>query len=146
MGAVDFGDCATPLGWIFDGDGCVALDGCDCGPHCNAIFASASECGNSCAAAGECRSDLFIGKGLARGAPFGVGTGCDEVDICGGPSVAITEILPNANCGDRPYYPCEGVHCSLGPLHHPYTEEEFEKLCAASLLPGVDLVACVLFE
>ncbi len=78
--------------------------------------------------------------------PFGVGDGCDEVTICGGPPMAVSEILPAVLCTDMAEYPCEGggPGCTLNSVD-PITDEQFQKLCAASLLPGVELIACVIW-
>lgn len=47
-----FGDCATPLGVVFDGTECVPASGCDCqGDDCPA-FDSFEACATSCAAEG----------------------------------------------------------------------------------------------
>jgi len=140
---VDFGDCATPLGWIFDGEACVPLSGCDCGANCDAVFLEPSECADACAAIGECRKDLLLGKGIIEG-PYGLGDFCDSFSICGDTSMSVPDLLPSAQCIEDGNYPCNGeLSCSVDSTEPMLTEDQLEKLCAASLLPGVNLVACV---
>ncbi len=144
VGEVDFGDCQTPLGWIFDGAGCVPLSGCDCGDHCDAVFQDAPACAGSCAAAGECNKELLLGSGLARG-PYGVGDICDDFAVCGDSSGSVAELIPTAMCSPGAKFPCEeGPSCSISS-EGEITEERFEQLCAASLLPDVNLVSCLIW-
>jgi hypothetical protein len=52
-----FGDCATSIGVVFDGTGCVAVSGCPCdGEDCPA-FDTLEECAKSCGAEGWCQMD-----------------------------------------------------------------------------------------
>ena len=142
LSGVDFGDCATPLGWAFDGEACVLISGCGCDEGCGAIFDDPAACATSCAAAGECNEELFQGAGIFKG-PYGVGDFCDQIDVCGDQSESLPELL-GASC-EGEGYPCEGTSkCTLywmGEL----TEEQYADLCAASLLPDVSLIACVIW-
>ncbi|MEZ4380030.1 MAG: hypothetical protein R3A79_01690 [Nannocystaceae bacterium] len=143
LSGVDFGACATPLGWAFDGEACVLISGCGCDEGCDAIFADAAACAATCAAAGECRDELFQGAGIFEG-PFGVGDFCDEIDVCGESSGALPELL-GATCDDRGGYPCDGASRCAVDSPRAVTPAQYADLCAASLLPDVSLIACVVW-
>jgi hypothetical protein len=47
MQAVASGDCATVLGWLWNGTACVALSGCGCtGPDCLSLYPDSDTCKN----------------------------------------------------------------------------------------------------
>jgi hypothetical protein len=142
LSGVDFGDCATPLGWAFDGEGCVVVSGCGCDEGCDAIFDDPAACATSCAAAGECNEELFQGAGIFEG-PYGVGDFCDQIDVCGDETESLPELL-GASC-EREGYPCEGTSKCTAYWMGELSEAQYADLCAASLLPDVSLIACVIW-
>lgn len=142
LSGVDFGDCATPLGWAFDGEGCVVVSGCGCDEGCDAIFDDPAACATSCAAAGECNEELFQGAGIFEG-PYGVGDFCDQIDVCGDETESLPELL-GATC-EGGGYPCEGASRCTAYWMGELTEAQYADLCAASLLPDVSLIACVIW-
>ncbi|MCB9700847.1 MAG: hypothetical protein H6711_03020 [Myxococcales bacterium] len=144
LGDVDFGDCDAVLGVIFDGTSCKTLSGCSCEPHCDAIFKHAAACATTCAAEGHCRLELFEGKGIFKG-PWEMDALCDQVDVCGGELGALGEVLPAATCEAMAPYPCDGAPGCTHHLQGPISPEAWAQFCAASLLPGVSLVACTVY-
>ncbi|HRI07380.1 MAG TPA: hypothetical protein PKW35_06165, partial [Nannocystaceae bacterium] len=141
LGEVDFGECAAIVGWIFDGEGCKLVSGCGCEPHCDAVFAGPGACASTCAAAGACNTSLLQGAGIFKG-PFELGVYCDDVDVCTDDPVALAEVFPGVSC-DGAVYPCDPDSlCQVGD-NGMVTAEAWESYCAASLLPGVSGVKCL---
>lgn len=137
----DHGPCDALIGWAFVGDGCQLLSGCSCEPDCALFFDDAVSCATTCAAAGECRLDKIHGGGIAPD-EVGPGSFCDEVDTCVHPN-ELAELFPGLSCEPQGQ-PCGGEVCHLlfaGEL----TPELWEQVCAASLLPGVDELTCMVF-
>lgn len=81
----DYGDCALPLGWVFDGSACVAKSGCGCEPDCEAFHEDVLGCIDLCP--GVCDASAFLGAGLV-GDGWGEGEYCDELYACMDPSDA----------------------------------------------------------
>jgi hypothetical protein len=53
--------------------------------------------------------------------------------------------MPAAQCSPEAKYPCEeGPTCSIN-TDGEVSEDQLEALCAASLLPDVELVACIVW-
>jgi hypothetical protein len=143
----DYGDCATPLGWAFDGAECRPVSGCDCGPDCDKFFPGPAECALTCAAAGHCNEDRLEGAGLA-GDPVMQGDLCDEIDVCPeSPDLKaiFEEIFGMLSCEGRGF-PCEGnVQSCTGIFQNMLGPEDWLKTCAASLIQGSGTVFCVVF-
>lgn len=140
----DYGDCALPLGWGFDGTGCKLFNGCDCQPNCGSFFPSETSCATTCAAAGHCDTMALKPLYLAKD-PVEQGDHCDGVDICTPEASlsSIQEIFPSITCDPGN---CEGASHSCNAYYHgPLTAEKWEKLCAASLLPGIENIFCVIY-
>lgn len=142
LDGLDFGDCKAIIGTGLIGGKCVAISGCDCEPHCDAFFAGPLECASSCAAAGVCNEGLIEGRGLLMG-PCTKDTQFDDTHICGGDPAIIAQLVP-AECQQQGGYPCEEASMCTLPWG-PFTDEEWASICAVSLLPDVELVACTLY-
>lgn len=141
----DHGDCDLFLGYAFDGTSCRAFSGCDCGPDCDSFFASAVDCASSCAANGGC-NDAAIEAAFLAMDPVQVGSHCDQVDACAVPNTDaanwLAELFPGLTCEGSG--PCElGQPCTL-QFAGTLDEAQWQKLCAASLLPNAELY-CVVF-
>lgn len=60
--AMSFGDCAQPLGYVFDGTQCIVANGCACedgDEGCPAFFESATACATACEEASYCQGDVL---------------------------------------------------------------------------------------
>ncbi|MBZ5712552.1 hypothetical protein [Nannocystis pusilla] len=143
----DYGVCATPLGWAFDGVECTMRSGCDCAPDCDNFFPTAVACATGCAAADRCNPDRFDAAGIAE-PPVVQGAFCDGVYMCPADDLlkdAYQQIFGMLTC-EPGGFPCSenGEHCAglfagtLGP-------DEWAKLCAASLLPASGPFFCTVF-
>jgi hypothetical protein len=143
--AGDYGDCAAVLGWGFDGSACALFSGCGCEPNCDGFFPDPVACASACAAAGECQAGDVEAAGIAED-PVAVGSFCDEVDACPGDDVEaqtwLQELFPGLVC--EPGFPCDGDACHL-QFQGEISEAQWVQICAASLLPGLDELACVVF-
>jgi hypothetical protein len=140
----DYGPCEAELGWGFDGASCKLFSGCDCAPNCGGFFPDAVSCALGCAAAGQCDAEEMKGLYLAADS-FEPGTQCDGVYICTPDSSYsdVDDLYPGISCEIGI---CEGYtkHCAAA-YHGVVTEEQWETLCAASLLPGIDAIYCVIY-
>lgn len=141
----EYGDCDAFLGYAFDGATCKGFSGCDCGPDCAHFFPGPVECAASCAAAGECREDIVEAKALAM-APIGPGSLCDQVDACvNSPELQtwLGELFPGLACEAGGF--CDsGDNCHL-LFQNVLSQEQWTQICAATLLPGVEQILCVVF-
>ncbi|MBL9102691.1 MAG: hypothetical protein JNL82_17225 [Myxococcales bacterium] len=141
----EYGDCDAFLGYAFDGAACKGFSGCDCGPDCAHFFPGPVECAASCAAAGECREDIVEAKALAM-APIGPGSLCDEVDACvNSPELQawLGELFPGLACEAGGF--CDsGDNCHL-LFQNILSQEQWTQVCAATLLPGIEQILCVVF-
>lgn len=137
----DYGPCDALIGYAFVDGGCQLVSGCNCEPDCEFFFADPVACASTCAAAGECQPDNIHGGGIAPD-EVGPGSFCDEVDACVDlPELAeqLKELFPELVCEQGR---CDGQNCHLlwqGEL----SDEQWTQICAASLLPGVDELVCV---
>lgn len=141
----DYGDCDLALGWAFDGTSCASLSGCDCAPDCDLFFAGPVACASACAAAGECREDIVEAVALAQ-EPIGPGSLCDQVDACVvSPELKgwLMELFPGLNCEGSPL-DCDAETCQL-QFQSVLTPEEWTQICAATLLPTIEKLGCVVF-
>lgn len=136
----EYGPCDAILGYTFDGSKCVATSGCNCEPDCDAFHPTPVACATACAAAGECREEVVKGGGIG---PDEVGPGslCDEVNACVN-LPELKELFPGLTC--EPAIPCGADACHL-LFQNVLTPEQWTQICAASLLPGVDELYCVVF-
>lgn len=143
----DYGDCATPLGWAFDGTECAMVSGCDCAPDCDRFFADAAACALACAAAGHCNADRLHGAALAMD-PVQQGQLCDEVDVCvpdDSYKSIYEQIFGMLTCEGQGF-PCEGnAPGCTGLWQNMLGPEEWLKTCAATLVQGGGDVFCVVF-
>lgn len=141
--AGDYGPCDALIGYAFVDGGCQLVSGCNCEPDCEFFFDDPVACASTCAAAGECQLDNIHGGGIAPD-EVGPGSFCDGVDTCVDlPELAqqLKELFPELVCEQGQ---CDGQNCHLlwqGEL----TAEQWTQICAASLLPGVDEVVCMVF-
>ncbi len=139
----DYGPCDALIGYAFVDGGCQLVSGCNCEPDCEFFFDDPVACASTCAAAGECQSGNIHGGGIAPD-EVGPGSFCDGVDTCVDlPELAqqLKELFPELVCEQGQ---CDGQNCHLlwqGEL----TAEQWTQICAASLLPGVDEVVCMVF-
>lgn len=137
----DYGPCDAILGVAFQGGSCRYVSGCNCEPDCALFFDDPVACATTCAAAGECEEAQIMGAGIAPD-EVGPGSFCDEVDAC----VNLPELMqlfPELVCEGQGM-PCGGQNCHL-QFAGELTPEVWQKVCAASLLPGVDELYCVVF-
>ncbi len=142
----DYGPCDAIIGWAFNGDECVEISGCDCGDDCDLFFDSLDDCALTCAGAGECNTQKFSGEALAED-PFVQGNTCDEVNVCT-PDVwmeAVMALFPDQFVCEGNGFPCDGTNKCAVQWAGEVGPELWEQLCAASLVPGVDKVACVIW-
>lgn len=141
--AGDYGPCDALIGYAFVDGACQLVSGCNCEPDCEFFFADPVACASTCAAAGECQPGNIHGGGIAPD-EVGPGSFCDEVDACVDlPELAeqLKELFPELVCEQGQ---CDGQNCHLlwqGEL----TAEQWTQICAASLLPGVDELVCMVF-
>lgn len=145
LSLTDHGNCDMFLGYGFDGTACRAFSGCDCGADCDLFFADAVDCATSCAATGGCNEAAIQAAFLAMD-PIGIGTHCDEVDACAVQDTDaanwIAALFPGSSCDGSA--PCQqGQACTL-QFAGTIDAEQWQKLCAASLLPNAELY-CVVF-
>ncbi len=142
LAGVNFGPCEAIVGvGLVDGK-CVDISGCGCEPHCDAFFADPVECATTCAGAGVCNEGLIQGRGLLAG-PCTMATEFDDTHICGGDQASITQLVP-ADCSEPGGFPCGDASMCFLPWGS-FTDEQWQSICAISLLPGVELVACTLY-
>lgn len=143
----DYGECDYFLGWAFDGLECRPVTGCECAPDCDNFFPDSAGCGLACAAAGECVRARIEGKYLGKN-PVEVGDLCDEVHAClAGPDIspaALEAIWGAQTCQAEPKV-CETESWCQSPFGGELDAEMFQKMCAASLLAGVDKVYCIVW-
>lgn len=142
----DYGDCATPLGFAFDGAECTARSGCDCAPDCDKFFAEASACALTCAAAGHCNADRIQAAGIAM-KPVQQGSFCDELDVClAEPALHATfeQIFGMLTC-ENAGFPCEQGQICHGLWQGELGPDAWLRACAASLVEGGGLLHCVVF-
>ncbi|HEY8376215.1 MAG TPA: hypothetical protein VIK91_06985 [Nannocystis sp.] len=141
----DYGNCAPPLGWAFDGVECTPRHGCDCAPDCDKFFPDAATCALTCAAAGHCNEDRVVAGGIAED-PIVPGQFCDGIYLCPGGDLQLAEILEQIfgmlTC-DLGNYPCEVGSTCAGLWQGPLGDDEWLKVCAGSLV--TDKLWCVLF-
>lgn len=141
----EYGECAAVLGVAFDGAACSTFSGCSCEPDCDLFFPSAEACAQACAADGKCAADKIVAGGLARD-PVQVGSFCDQVDAC--PQDAahkqqLQALFPGMVC--EPGGPCpSGEICHL-KFAGILDRATWAELCAATLLPGLDPLRCMVF-
>ncbi len=142
----DYGDCDAVIGWAFTGESCDLISGCDCGDDCDLFFESDLECATTCADAGECNEDKLVGVYLAD--ELSEGGFCDQVDVCtpGLYKQQLPELFPDLfTCeGSGQYCADQEEICTVswaGEVSAPL----WGQLCAASLLPGLDTIACVIW-
>src|SRR5690554_2103624 len=156
-----FGDCATPLGVVFDGTQCAIASGCDCdGEDCPA-FDTLEDCATTCAQAGFCQAER-LPHYLNGACP---GDSCfDLTTICAAPSGELSEFeafleatLPElriscsentAICGVNIFpHTClpDGWCCTISG---PYTFDlpRHQGYCAITLLPTVRALGCIFLE
>ena len=136
----DYGKCLAELGYAFVDGWCNMISGCSCEPDCEFFFADPIACATTCAAAGKCDEAIIKGAGLAPPA-VGPGSFCDEVDACVD-LPGLKELFPNLSC--EPGLPCGATNCHL-LFQGELTPALWQQICAASLLPGVDELYCVVF-
>jgi len=140
----DYGPCEAELGWGFDGASCKLFSGCDCGSSCGSFFPDAASCAAGCAAAGQCDTAAMKGLYLAKD-PFEPGDYCDGVYICT-PDASysyVNDLFPGIACEVGI---CEGSTKRCAAFYGGMvTGDEWQKLCAASLLPAIDDIYCVIY-
>lgn len=145
LSLTDHGNCDMFLGYGFDGTACRAFSGCDCGDDCDNFFADAVDCATSCAATGGCNEAAIQAAFLAMD-PVGIGTHCDEVDACAVQDTDaanwIAELFPGSSCDGSA--PCKQGQACVLQFSGTIDAEQWQKLCAASLLPNAELY-CVVF-
>jgi hypothetical protein len=138
------GDCALPLGTVFDGTSCVSASGCACAaPACRA-FASPAECARTCADAGRCDLAMIPRDDYPYLCTAGF---CDALAFCLTGDVAtlrdaVTTLFPSIYCGeDVDYRTCpDEPPCAV---HGGYTRGEvLAAACPLTLLPGIDRPDC----
>lgn len=142
----DYGKCLALLGIAFVDGACRAVSGCDCEPDCEFFFDidDPAACASTCAAAGECNEDIVKGAGIADD-PIGPGSLCDELNACASsPELeqAFQELFPELVCEQG--NGCDGQNCHL-LFQNVLTPEQWQQICAASLLPGVSQISCWVF-
>ncbi len=142
----DYGTCDAIIGWAFDGQECVLLSGCGCESDCDLFYETLDECATTCADAGECNPDKFIGAGIKEN-PFVQGDGCDEVDVCTPQSLhdAVMALFPGMFTCEGNGFPCEGDGKCTVQWQGEVDAELWKQLCAASLVPDLETIACVIW-
>jgi hypothetical protein len=141
----DYGDCATPIGWGYNGSECVSFSGCSCAPNCGQFFKDAFSCASTCGAAGKCDTTAMHALYLAED-PFKEGNHCDGVYLCAPDSdkPALASLFPDMKCDGQPGSCPTGGTCDVY-YNGAVTAEKWDALCVASLLPEVDDITCVVY-
>ncbi len=142
----DYGDCDAVLGVAFNGTECAAISGCDCAPDCDKFFPDVASCALTCAAAGHCNADRLEPAGILK-EPVVEGIHCDEVDACVSEPFfkeTLEQIFGMLTCEGM------GAPCQAGTICHglwagTLEGEAWTKTCAATLVPGVGTLFCVVF-
>ena len=99
--------------------------------------------GESTTEAEACDEALFGGAGIFRG-PFTIGAACDAVIVCTSDPAGVQALFPAATC-EGAGYPCErGDRCQVGGAGE-VSAAAWASYCAASLLPEVSAVKCVVW-
>ena len=102
-----------------------------------------STSGESTTEAEACDEAIFGGAGIFQG-PFAVGDACDAVIVCTSDPAGVQALFPAATC-EGAGYPCErGDRCQVGDAGE-VSAEAWASYCAASLLPEVSAVKCVVW-
>lgn len=141
----DYGDCATPLGWAYDGTECRPVSGCDCAPDCDKFFAAPAECALTCAAAGHCNEDRLEAEALAQD-PVMQGNLCDEIAVCpDSPDLKaiFEEIFGVLSCEGGGF--CDNGEKCTGIFQNMLGPDDWLKTCAATLVQGSGDVLCVVY-
>lgn len=140
----DYGDCSTPLGWGFDGTECALFNGCGCAPHCDGFFDDPGGCASTCAA-DHCDTAAMKAAYLAE-SPFVVGNHCDGVYVCtaDAASSGIEAMFPGIVCEQSGLCPPGEEQCAAY-YSGMVTEAQWQTLCAASLLPQIDDIYCIVY-
>ena len=141
----DYGPCDAIIGWAFTGTTCELLSGCDCGDDCDLFFDNEIDCAKTCADAGECDEDKLFGVALAD--DLTLGGFCDQVDVC--TPQQYSQLLPDLFpeqfvCEPGQFCPNQQETCTVSWAGE-VTEELWTQLCAASLLPGLSTINCVIW-
>lgn len=112
MDATALGDCATELGWAFDGVECRLLTGCECvGVDCERLFddgmrcfAAFDPCSRPCASNDECASSQYCDWPAEGGCRTGGQGSCRaRPEVCAG-------LDPVCGCDGNDYAsPCEAA-------------------------------------
>ena len=159
-----FGDCAMPLGVVFDGSSCVPASGCDCtGADCPA-FDSIEECASQCGDAGACRADdmpLVWGTETLTCGDQNCG---DRMTFCVSsdtdPTGRLSQVMPDIGVDcvrsdggchlrdplDEADKCVDGDWCCTEHQATGYTDTELRQLCGITLMPGVKQATCFYFE
>ena len=142
----DYGACEALIGWAFTGQSCELLSGCDCGDDCELFFESELDCATTCADAGECNEDKLVGVYLAQ--ELTLGGFCDEVDVCtpDAYSQLLPELFPDLfTCEGSGQFCADQEEICTVSWGGAVSEPLWGQLCAASLLPGISTIACVIY-
>ena len=137
-----FGDCASVVGWAFDGTGCVLWSGCGCEPYCDRVFPTAAQCVSTCAEAGECNTAALAPAGIAG--EFTPGAYCDEVVACASWFIEsdLDRVLPLSSACESTSQ-CPVTMTCPAQVSGTLDAAAWSTVCAASLLPGVNLTCWV---
>ncbi len=129
-----YGGCAVVLGWGFDGSRCRQYSGCACAPDCRRLYPNVRECALACRANGYCNTDALVGTGIA--ADLVVGQGCGFT-ICV-PEGLETELGLDLVGDCQVQSSCPGaLTCRLAS--GTVDETLWDRLCTASIIPGVEV-------
>jgi len=142
----DYGDCDAVLGVAFNGIECATISGCNCAPDCDKFFPDVAACALTCAEAGHCNPDRLEPAGILK-EPVVMGTHCDEVDAClSEPSLKeiLEQIFGMLTC-EGMGFPCNEGNICHGLWAGPLEGDAWTHTCAATLVPGVGTLLCVVF-
>lgn len=133
QGSLPEASCETLLGHYWDGESCLPLYGCDCGPDCPPLFDSAVDCWSAylpcgpspCAGLDEatCLADSLCAPHYGRPLLLDIDTVCAAPQVYAGCGLAIP-------CANGSYYACA--------VQDPDAVHLFAQLC----LPEWDWFEC----
>lgn len=142
----DYGDCDAVLGVAFNGIECATISGCNCAPDCDKFFPDVASCALTCAEAGHCNPDRLEPAGILK-EPVMMGTHCDEVDACLSEPFfkeILEQIFGMLTC-EGMAFPCNEGNVCHGLWAGPLEGDAWTQTCAATLVPGVGTLLCVVF-
>ncbi len=139
-----YGSCPDELGYgvVLD-QGCMPVTGCDCAPDCAQLFATEEECALASVAEGCCFDWRFFPDGNA----VHEGTICPLYAVCGAePTIDVPALMPGAICDDSMPKICSGMggcHYWVEADDYRLSAQEYQAMCAASLVSSVYFIGCI---